>query len=146
MARYSGGGRSTSAGSATLPAISLYAGANYDLHVHEIGVWNTTSTAFNVAVRRLTSAGTQGAALDELPWDPDTPAATGTLVNTHTVGPTITAGFYAIGDIGASIGSGIIWTFGDNGLRIPKGTGNGIGILVPNGTGQVCDVYVVWDE
>jgi hypothetical protein len=145
MSRYSVAFR-TGTGSATLPAGSLYAAANNDVHVHEVGVFNTTATAVNVAVRRLTTAGTQGTAQDELPWDPDTTAATATAVSTHSVGPTITAGAFAFASLGAAIGSGVIWTFGDNGLRIPKGTGNGIGILIPNGTGQILDVYFVWDE
>jgi hypothetical protein len=146
MARYSVNVRSTSTGSSTLPVFSLYAAANYDLHVVEVGAFNTTTTAVSVALRRLTTTGTQGAALDEIPWDPDSPAATGTGFNTHTVGPTITAGAFAQATLGAAAGSGVIWTFGDRGIRIPKGTGQGVGILVPNGSGQVLDGYIVWDE
>lgn len=140
-----GGGRASSAGSATIPAGSLYAVANRPLVVREVHVWNTTATATSVALRRLTTAGTQGAALDELSEDPEiTPA--GTLFNTHSAGPTITAGVYVRGILGAAIGSGVIWTFGGNGLVIPAGTGNGVGLLVPDGTGQVWDFAYVWDE
>ena len=48
--------------------------------------------------------------------------------------------------IGAAIGAAVIFTFGDSGLRIPIGTGNGIGVIVETGTGQVCQSYIVWDE
>jgi len=140
-----GGGRASSAGSSTLPGGSLYAIAARPLYVVEVGVFNTTTVATNVALRRLTTAGTQGAALDELSEDPEiTPV--GTLFNTHSAGPTITAGQYAIGDLGAAIGAGVIWTFGGKGLRIPAGTGNGMGLTVPNGTGQIWDFYFVWEE
>jgi hypothetical protein len=48
--------------------------------------------------------------------------------------------------LGAAIGAGVIWTFGDQGIRIPTGTANGVGVVVENGTGQACQVYMVWDE
>lgn len=147
MARYSAGTRSTGAGSTTLPTGSLYAAANNDVYVVEFGAFNTTTTGCAIAVRRMTTAGTQGTGLSELPWDPDTTAATATAVDTHTsTGPTITAGFYANASIGAAIGAGVIWTFGGKGIRIPKGTANGLGLVVPTGTGQILDWYVVWDE
>jgi hypothetical protein len=39
----------------------------------------------------------------------------------------------------------VIWTFGD-GIRIPVGAANGVGVVVENGTGQACQIYAVWDE
>jgi hypothetical protein len=47
--------------------------------------------------------------------------------------------------IGAAIGSGGILTFGDNGLRCALGATIALAIQ-PIGTGQVCEVYFVWDE
>jgi hypothetical protein len=147
MARYSSGWRTTGAGSTTLPAGSLYAAANNDIYIIEIGAFNTTATACAIAVRRLTTAATQGTGQSELPWDPDTTAATGTAFDTHTsTGPTITAGYYSTASLGAAIGSGVIWTYGDKGLRIPKGTANGIGVIPATGTGQILDLYFVWTE
>jgi hypothetical protein len=147
MARYSGGWRTTGAGSTTLPAAALVAAANNDVYVVEIGVSNSTATACNVAVRRHTTAGTPGTGQSEIPWDPDSTAATATLLDTYTSsGPTLTAGFYRNFDLGAAIGSGVIWTFSGRGLRIPKGTGNGICVLPGVGTGQILDVYFEWDE
>jgi hypothetical protein len=147
VARYSGGFRTTGAGSTTLPAAALAAAANNDVYVFEIGVWNTTATACNVAVRRLTTAGTPGSGLVELPWDPDTTTPTATLLDTYTsTGPTITAGAYRWGSLGAAIGSGVIWTFSGPGLRIPKGTGNAICVIPGVGTGQILDVSFDWAE
>jgi len=68
-------------------------------------------------------------------------------VDTHSsTGPTITGGFYATATLGAAAGAGIIWTFGERGILIPKGTGNGVGIVVATGTGQILDWYIIWDE
>jgi len=53
--------------------------------------------------------------------------------------------------LGAAVGSGVIWTFGDDGLAITaadavESTANGIGPVVATGTGQICQCYMVWDE
>ncbi len=144
MARYSATVR-TSAGSATLPIASLYAAASVGGKVREVGIFNTTATAVAVGVRRLTTAGTQGAALTESQHDSDSAAASCTGFTTHTIAPTLGDALYGA-TLGAAIGSGVIWTFGDTGLVIEPGTANGIGIVIPTGTGQVCDVTIVWDE
>lgn len=145
MARYHAGDR-TDAGSTTLPLISLYAGATGSPKIREIGVFNTTATAVELYLVRLTTAGTQGANLVESKQNADDPAATATAVGTHTVAPTLgdDLGYRAV--LGAAIGSGMVWTFGDQGLVIPPGTTNGIGVLVENGNGQVLQAYIVWDE
>jgi hypothetical protein len=145
MARYSAGAK-TSAGSTTLPLISLYSAAAVGAKIREIGVFNTTSTAVDVKLVRLTTAGTQGAGLTASKYDPDSAAASSTAVNTHTVGPTLGSDLGYRASLGAAVGSGVIWTFGDAGLRIPVGTGNGVGVIIENGTGQALQAYVTWDE
>lgn len=148
MPRYSVATRSAGAGSTTLAVGSLFASANVNVHVREIGAFNTTVTACSIAVRRWTAVGTAGSGLSEIPWDPDSAAATATAFDTHTVTGTITAGEYNRASLGASIGSGVIWTYEneDGGLLIPKGTGNGIAIMVATGTGQILDWYINWTE
>lgn len=146
MARYSMAGRATIAGSSTLPLVSLYSPAGSGGAIREIGLFNTTSTALAVAVVRLSTTGTQGAALTEAEYQEDAQPPLMTGFAGHTVGPTIVAGVLRQASLGASIGSGVIWTFGDSGLVIQPGTGNGIGIIIPTGTGQVLDYYIDWDE
>jgi hypothetical protein len=147
MARYSVGTRSTGAGSTTLPIGALVAAAANDVYLIECGAFNTTTTACAIALRRHTTAGTPGSGLTEIPWDPDTTAATATAYDTYTsTGPTLTGGFYATASLGAAIGAGVIWTFGNKGIRIPKGTGNGLALIVATGTGQILDWYMIWDE
>lgn len=146
MARYSAGAR-TSAGSTTLPIISLYCAATVNFRIREIGVFNTTSTAVAIKLTRMSSAGTQGAGLTETSHDSSAVAASCTAFNTHSVAPTLSGDLGYNVTLGAAAGAGVIWTFGgDVGLNASVGTGNGVGVLVATGTGQVCDAYIVWDE
>jgi hypothetical protein len=145
MARYSAGVL-TGAGSTTLPIVSLYSAAAVGAKIREIGVFNTTATAVALKLVRLTTAGTQGAGLVEAKHDADSAAASATAVTTHTVAPTLGDDLGYRASLGAAVGAGVIWTFGDSGLRVPVGTANGIGVIVENGTGQACQAYVVWDE
>lgn len=145
MARYKAGVKTT-AGSTTLPLVSLYAAAAVGAKVREIGVFNTTNTAVDIKLVRLTSQGTPGAGLTESKHDPDSAAASCTAFTTHSVAPTLGDDLGYRASLGAAVGAGTIWTFGDTGLRIPVGTGNGIGVVIENGTGQALQVYVVWDE
>ncbi len=144
MARYVASTR-TAAGSTTLPIFSLYSIAAVRPKIKEVGVFNSAAVAVAIGLQRLTSAGTPGAAVTKAKQDPDAVAGSCTPFTTHTVGPTL-------GDLlhrfttAAAIGSGVVWTFGPDGLLVPVGTANGIGIVITTGTGQICDVYVVWDE
>jgi len=146
MARYSAGVL-TGAGSTTLPIISLYAIASTTGTIRECGITNTTATAVAEKLIRLTAAGTQGAGLVEAKHNPESVAASMTAFTTHTVDPT--AGAVDLGyraSLGAAVGSGVIWTFGDTGIRVLAGTANGVGVIPENGTGQACQAYLVWDE
>lgn len=143
--RYSAGAKS-SAGSTALPLLSLYAAAGVGAKVREVGVFNTTNTAVDVKLVRLTTAGTQGAGLTESKHDPESAAASCTAFQTHSGSPSLGDDLGYRAALGAAIGAGIIWTFGDTGLRIPVGVANGIGVIVENGSGQACQIYFVWDE
>lgn len=145
MARYSSGVK-TSAGSTTLPIMSLYAIAGVAPKIREIGVFNTTNTAFDIKLVRLTTAGTQGSGLVEAKYDPDSAAASSTAFTTHSVAPTLGDDLGYRAALGAAIGAGVIWTFGDTGLRVTLGTANGVGVIVENGTGQAAQAYFIWDE
>lgn len=145
MARYSAGVL-TGAGSTTLPIISIYAAAASSGTIREIGVFNTTATAVDIKLTRLTTTGTQGAGQTEAAHDDNSPTASMTVFTTHTGAPTLGDDLGYRASLGAAIGSGVIWTFGGTGLRIPEGTANGVGVIVENGTGQACQAYIVWDE
>ena len=148
MPRFSAGVKTT-AGSTILPIMTLWSSATNQVNVREIGVFNTTATAFDIKVVRLSSGpGTVGAGLVETPIDNPLAVAGGMAFTTQTAG-TITmtdAGYRA--SIGAAIGAGMVWTFGAEGFEIVAagGTVNGIGVVVENGTGQAAQTYFVWDE
>lgn len=144
MARYSSGVK-TSAGSTTLPLAALSSSTLVGVKLREIGVFNTTNTAVDIKLVKLSGLGTPGAAQTKTAHDPDSGSGAGTFTTTWTGAPTTTdLGYRA--SLGAAIGAGVIWTFGDQGIRAAAGTANGVGVIVENGTGQACQVYAVWDE
>lgn len=146
MARFSGGFVTSGAGSTTLPMASLYGVAGVRARVREIGVFNTTASAFNVALRRATTAGGTHTGRDEIYEDDSAQTPLATLFDTDTgTAPTLTTGNVRVAALGASIGSGVIWTFGGNGLVIPNTTGDGV-VIIGLASPQICAVYFSWDE
>jgi len=150
MARFSAGARTT-AGTSARPMMSLYSPAASTGTLREVGCFNTTATALEIFLTRLSTTGTQGAGLTESLYNPKGPPALCTAFTTHTADATYTddLGYRAV--LGAAVGSGVIWTFGDAGLVIGIADAvelvtNGIGISLENGTGQICQTYFVWDE
>lgn len=145
MARYTVSALTT-AGSTTLPIISLYGGTTVRPRLREVHLFNTATTAVSLKVVRVTTTGTQGTALSEMPMVPEDPPALATAFNTHSVAPTITAGDLWRGVLGAAAGSGVILTFPDQGLVIPATANNGLAVVVSTGTGQACEATLIWDE
>lgn len=146
MARFSTGARAAGAGSPTLPSGSLYGGSGIGGRLREVGVFNTTTTAVAIKLVRLTTVGTQGSGLTETKHDEDSNSAFCQGFNTHTVAPTLGGDLGYRQTLGAAVGAGIIWTFGDTGIRINPLTTAGVGIITATGTGQIVDFYFVWDE
>lgn len=142
--RHSIAGRATVVGTAARAMASLFAAAAAGGKVREVGVTNTTSTALCVALARFTNATGVGAGLTEADYDPANPAQCTGFAG-HTADGAIGQVFRQI-SIGAAIGAGCVWTFGDSGLLIPVGTANGMGIITPTGTGQICDYWIDWDD
>lgn len=145
MTDYAAGGLTT-AGSTTLPICALIGGTTVRPRIREIGVFNTTATAVALKLCRLSTAGTPGSTLTSAALRPEDPASIALLKNTYSsTGPTIVdLGYRAV--LGAAIGSGVVWTFSEEGLVVPATANAGIGIVVENGTGQACQIYFAWDE
>jgi hypothetical protein len=144
--RCSVAGRSTVAGTTLRAVASIFSTATKGFRLREVGVFNTTATAVAVSLVRFTNATGVGAGLTEVQWDVE-----------HDPVPLITgfAGHTADGAVGsplrqsplgAAVGSGVIWTFGEMGICVNIGTANGIGIICPTGTGQILDYYYDWEE
>ena len=142
--RHSIAGNSTITSNAARPGVSLFSIAATGAKIREIGVFNRTSTAFTVGVARMTANTGVGAGLTEVDWDEASPAGcTGFAGNTSdgTLGSP-----FRQASVGAAVGSGVIFTFGDSGILIKVGLANGVGVYVPQGTGQLFDYYIDWDE
>ena len=149
MARYSAGTQ-TGAGSTTLPIASLFSNGVATVRVVEIGVYNTTTTAVDLGLVRYgwAAVGTVGTGITPKSLDNPLMTANALCYTTPATGaPTFTSLGYRT-ELGAAAGSGNIWTFGGYGIELPAaaGTLNGIAIIPIIGTGQVCDVYFVFDE
>jgi hypothetical protein len=143
--RYSAG-LLTTAGSTTLPIIALVGASTIRPRIWEIGVFNTTATAVALKLVRMTTAGTPGTAASAIATHiPEDSAPVAAVRGTYSVTATMTdAGYRCV--LGAAVGSGCIWTFGDSGFVLPAATAAGVGIVVENGTGQACQAYFVWSE
>jgi hypothetical protein len=145
MARYSIAGRATVVGTTVRAMASLFAVASRTMKLREVGIFNTTTTAVAVALCRFTNATGVGAGLTEVQYDEASPAPNGTGFAGHTADGAVGSAFRQA-TLGAAAGSGVIWTFGDTGILVAAGTANGVGIICPTGTGQLCDYYFDWDE
>jgi hypothetical protein len=114
--------------------------------IREIAVANTTSTAVVVGVIRFSAATNVGTGLTEAEYDTTNCVPLCTAFAGHTADGTTSGGAIRAFQLGAAVGSGIVWTFGGDGLVIPEGTANGVGIYIPSGTGQICTYEITWDE
>lgn len=145
MARYSAGMTAAGAGTSVRPIFGILATAAVAPKIREIGIFNTTSTACVYRLVQVTG-GTPGSTVTAHPHDLGV-AATPTALAKQlwTADATVNTDMGYRIQLGAAQGAGGIFTFGDNGIRPALGSTVAIG-LVPVGTGQVCEVYIVWDE
>lgn len=147
MARFMAGGK-TAANSTALPSLAVRSGTTNKAVLREAGLFNTTNTAADYSMQRLSTAGAGGGtSVTVRQYDEDSTAGATAQKDYTAAGPTLAeAGYRA--SLGAAIGAGVIWTFGDTGIRVKPAasSANGCGIVVDNGTGQAIQAYIVWDE
>jgi hypothetical protein len=133
------------AGTSVRPIFAILATAAVRPKLREVGIFNTTGTACTYRLVTLTG-GTPGATVTAHAHDLGvlaTPTCLAKQLWTADATITTDTGYRAV--LGAAAGSGAVFTFGDNGISPALGATLAIG-LVPVGTGQVCEVYMVWDE
>jgi hypothetical protein len=139
-------GLASGIGSTTLPCFSIYSPSGNGLVIRELACWNTTAVGCTYKWQRLTTTGTQGTGLTtEMEWDESGVAPTATAFDAHSVAPTLGIAFEYM-PIGAAIGAGYYYTYGASGIVVAPGTGNGVGLILAVGTGQVLAYRVVWEE
>lgn len=146
MAKYSAGALATGAGSTTLPTMTLYATATVGPKLREIAVFNSTATACVYELVTFSTAGTQGSSIGTAGlWDPGQPAASCALKHaSSSTAPTVAQRLGILFPLAATIGAGVIRQVPD--MAISLGTGNGFGLLVHAGTGQLCYIDMTWVE
>lgn len=144
--RYSAGMTAAGAGTSVRPILGLLATAAVQPRLREIGLFNTTATACVYELVQATG-GTPGATVTGydhgLGGNARTPTVLAKQLWTADANTVIKTGYRL--SLGAVVGSGVVLTFGDLGLTCALGATILLG-LVPVGTGQVCEVYFVWDE
>lgn len=145
MARCGAAGRGVTNLPTAARGPNLYCSADGGFRLREVGVFNTTTTAFTVGVGVATALGTVAGALTE--FCEDDPGHTVLAIGntSHSADATIAA-VVRQASVGAAIGAGVVFTFGENGLYRPEGTGNGVVLTCPTGTAQFFDFYFLWDE
>jgi hypothetical protein len=146
MAKYTISGRSTVVGTNARAQFSLFGIASRVGKIVECGLFNTSTSAVNLALARWTAATNVGTGLTEVKMDEQAPDAELTGFAGHTGDGTV-GNVVRQCTLGAAAGAGIIWTFAqDNALIVTAGTANGVGPYVPNGTGQTTDYHLDWLE
>jgi len=114
--------------------------------IREVGIFNTTATAVCVGIIVCTASGTQVGGLTEYQIDDASAPAPSETAFTSQSSDSTSAATIRQASLGAAIGSGVIFTWGEKELEIAEGTGNGIVINCPTGTAQHVDFYLKWQK
>lgn len=144
MARYSAGMTAAGAGTTLRPIFGVLATATSTPQLREIALFNTTAVACTYRLVQVTG-GTPGATVASYEQRQNGPPALCLAKQLWTADATVNSdtGYRMV--LGATIGSAAILTFGGDGVACALGATVALG-LVPVGTGQVCEVYFVYDE
>lgn len=143
MARYSLASRTSNVTTGNA-CWELRSTATDRLFVREIGITLAAATASTFGLGRPAAIGiTPTSPVTVQAMDPANPAGTGTVALAWATGPTIPAAFLRRIGLPATIGAGIVWVFGDQGLVIPVSSSLILWNLSATG---VSDVYVDLDE
>jgi hypothetical protein len=147
MALISAAGRTATNLPTATAGPGVFAGATSGkFWIREVGVYNTTTTAVCVGLAACTATGTQAGALTEYQTDdPSAPVPSETAFTSQSTASTVAAQVRQA-SLGAAIGSGMVWTFGEKEWEVPEGTANGIIINCPTGTAQHLDFYIKWQK
>ena len=148
MPRFTAAGRGVTNLPTTVAGPCVIGSANAQLHIREVGVFNTTATAVAVGLMRgSTAVGVGVGAVTVSKWNKDAVGTNSTAFTSNTGGTSPTSdGVFGRAALGAAIGSGMVWTFGEEGLIVPNLTTASFHIVCPTGTAQFLDFYIVWDE
>lgn len=114
--------------------------------IREVGIFNTTTTAVAVGLGIITATGTQAGTVTEYQIDDTLAPSPSEVVFLSQSSESTLAATIRHASLGAAIGSGIVYTWGEKELEITEGTGNGLIIVCPTGTAQFLDFYIKWQK
>lgn len=146
MARYSSSFTKTTGAAAAWQIQVRAAGSTKPLRILEFGLWTTTAVAGTYGLTRSTSTGATFTSIVGLADDPTFASAQGVIDTAAGTAPTgiSTTLFHRTVVFPASIGSGVVWTFGPNGLVVAA---SGSMVLYQTTAAAVgLTGYAVWDE
>jgi hypothetical protein len=148
MPRYSAAGRTVTNLPTAARGPGVFAGATGGAFVvRQVAVFNTTTTAVCVGLAVCTATGTQVGTIG-----PDRPSNDPSAANWVETAFTSQSSDSTVdfqeeqASLGAAIGAGIIWTWGEQGLVLAEGTANGVIINCPTGTAQHLDFTIKWEK
>jgi hypothetical protein len=114
------------------------------LFIREIGITLATAVASTFGLGRPAAIGvTPTSPVTVLAMDPGNPAGTGTNALAWGTAPTAPVAFLRRIGLPATIGAGVIWSFGGQGLVVPVSSSIVVYNITLNGT---ADIYVDIDE
>jgi hypothetical protein len=148
MALYSAGVSKTAPTTGTVIAL-IRPAASDQVQIREIGVFNSTAVASSVGLIRTATVGTPSTSTLVQAQKNDGPAGTCNIDTAFSAQPTIAGSPIYLRKIvlPASIGAGIIWTFGPNELWASSGATTSLVLWnFGSGTAAALEVYVVIDE
>ena len=118
-----------------------------DCQVREIGVFNSTAIASSVGLVRNATTGTPNVSALGQAGDPTRPPSQTNIDSGWSVAATVSANYSRKIVLPASIGAGIIWTFGPGELWAKNGATTMLMLWnFGAGTAAALEVYVVIDE
>lgn len=146
MARYSASVTKTTSASAAWQLQIRQSSAARSLRLLELGIWTTTAVAGTYTLERSNSVGATFTSTAGKAEDPLSSAGGGVIDTAITTAPTREATPIPFRQVvfPATIGSGVIWTFGTDGLIVPASGGLLIWQTTTAAVGLA--VYAAWAE
>ncbi len=133
-------------GTSGVAQCELRAASTDPIYIREIGIFLNAATASTIGIGRPANNGSVAGGTLVLGQanNQDDPVATAGLVLTGwTTAPTVPTQFFRRFGLPAAIGNGMIFTWGERGLRIKQGTSLVVWNLALN---SIASIYFVWAE
>ncbi len=115
-------------------------------YIREIGVFLNAATASTIGIGRPANSGSVAGGtvvLGQAGNQDDAAAVCGIVASGWTTAPTAPAQFFRRIGLPAAIGNGMVFTWGERGLRVKQNTSLVIWNLAAS---SVASIYIVWEE